>query len=68
MAKTKWAIMVCLDEKEDDWIYVTETSNDCWDLKPLLFDDIVEAFNYSKSFTIPGKEQNVTIVNYTYES
>ena len=60
----KWAVMVCLDGK-DDWIFVTEdTKGDCWDLRPVLFDDLTEALEYAKVFSIPGKEQNVQVVNY----
>jgi hypothetical protein len=66
MASTKWAIMVCLDGK-DDWIFVTETTNDCWDLKPLLFERIEDAMAYAETFHIPGKEPNVQVVDYNYE-
>ena len=65
MAPTKWAIMVCLNPVEDDWIYVTEDTGECdWNLKPVLFDDIQDAFKYSDTLRLPGKEQNVQVVAY----
>ena len=61
----KWAVMVCLDKEEDDWIFVTEDSKgNCWDLRPVLFDDINDALDFAKSWTLPGKEENVQVVNY----
>jgi hypothetical protein len=64
LTKNKWAVMVCLDGK-DDWIFVTEDSKgNCWDLHPVLFDDLTEALEYAKVFSIPGKEQNVQVVSY----
>ena len=60
----RWAIMVCLDGK-DDWIYVTKDKGSCnWDLEPELFDDINDALKFAEAFTIPGKEKNVVVVNY----
>ena len=60
----KWAIMVCLAGK-DDWIFVTEDSKgDCWDLRPLLFDDINDALEFAQGWVLPGKEENVQVVNY----
>ena len=57
--------MVCLSEEEDDWIFVTEdTKGKCWDLRPVLFDDINEALEFAKGWTIPGKEHNVKVVSY----
>ena len=62
---SKWAIMICLDKATDDWIFVTEDSKgNCWDLRPVLFDDINDALEYAKSWTITGKEENVQVVNY----
>ena len=56
--------MVCLDGK-DDWIFVTEDTRGCdWNLKPVLFDDISKALEFAKSWSIPGKESNVQVVNY----
>ena len=65
MTDSKWAVMVCLDKEEDDWIFVTEDSKgNCWDLRPVLFDDINDALDFAKSWTLPGKEENVQVVNY----
>ena len=58
-----YAIMVCLDGK-DDWIFVTEKTENCWDIRPLLFEDVETAFEYAEGFTLPGKEQNIRVVSY----
>ena len=65
---SKWAIMVCLDEREEDWIYITEQTEHCWDLRPVLFDDVSSALAYSEQWVIPGKEHNVVVVNYEEEN
>lgn len=57
--------MVCLDGK-DDWIYITEQTEHCWDLKPMLFEDASLAYTYAKTFEREGKAHNVKVV--TYES
>ena len=59
-----YAIMVCLNEQEDDWIYVTKQTEHCWDLQPLLFEDAATAMEYAQSWTKPGKEHNVVVVSY----
>jgi len=59
-----YAIMVCFDEDEDDWIYITEDNPHCWDLKPVLFEDAKDALEFAKPWVIPGKEKNVVVVNY----
>ena len=59
-----YAIMVCLNEQEDDWIYVTKQTEYCWDLQPVLFDDIHKALEYGRAFEIEGKERNVKVVSY----
>ena len=65
MTDNKWAIMVCLDREEDDWIFVTEDSKgDCWDLRPVLFDDINDALEFARGWALPGKEENVQVVTY----
>ena len=64
---SQWAIMVCLDGK-DDWIYITEQTEHCWDIKPLLFDDVHEALDAAEQWVVPGKESNVTVVNYEEEN
>ena len=56
--------MVCLNEQEDDWIYVTEDTGKCDWPRPVLFDTIEEAFDYSDAWRLPGKEQNVQVVAY----
>ena len=58
-----YAIMVCLDGKED-WIYITKQTEHCWDLQPVLFDDVNEALVYSEQWVVPGKEKNVVVVSY----
>lgn len=62
---SKWAIMVCLDGK-DDWIFVTENTGKCdmWNLQPMLFNDIKDAVDYANVFALKGKEHNVKVVNY----
>lgn len=66
MTGGKWAVMVCLDTKEDDWIFVTEDNGKCdmFNLQPVLFDDINEAIAYAGTFALPGKEDNVQVVSY----
>ena len=66
MTTSKWAVMVCIDVEEDDWIFVTEDNGKCdmWDIRPVLFDDINEAMAYAGTFSLPGKEENVMVVNY----
>ena len=61
----KWAVMVCLDGK-DDWIFVTEKTDKCdmFNLQPVLFDDLTEALEYASVFAIKGKEENVQVVSY----
>ena len=55
--------MICLDGK-DDWIFVTEETEHCWDLKPMLFEDAKLALTYAKTFEVEGKEHNVKVVSY----
>ena len=65
LTENKWAVMICLDKKEDDWIFVTEDTNKCdWNLKPVLFEDINEAMAFANTFSLPGREENVMVVNY----
>ena len=58
-----YAIMVCLDGK-DDWIYITESNDHCWDIRPLLFEDAETALEYARPWVIEGKEDNVVVVSY----
>ena len=69
LTNTKWAVMVCIDPEEDDWIFVTEKSNseEMFDLQPVLFEDINEAIAYAGSFALPDLEENVMVVNYEEE-
>ena len=55
--------MVCLDGV-DDWIFVTEKTENCWDIHPLLFEDVETALEYSEPWIVPGKEENVKVVKY----
>lgn len=65
MTEDKWAVMVCIDKDEDDWIFVMEDVNHLdASIHPKLFDDLTEALEYAKTFTIKGKEENVQVVNY----
>lgn len=61
-----WAIMICIDIQEDDWIFVTEDTGSCnmWNLKPLLFDDINTALEFATGLASEGKEQFVKVVSY----
>jgi len=63
---SKWAVMVCLNKEEDDWIFVTEDNGKCdmFNLQPVLFDDINEAIAYAGTFALPDLEENVMVVNY----
>ena len=60
-----YAIMVCLDGK-DDWIYVTENTNKCdmWNLKVKTFEDAKEAIEVAKTFQHLDKPENVMVVSY----
>lgn len=60
-----YAVMVCLDGK-DDWIYITKQTNQqhCWNLQPELFEDAHEAMEFAQVFQIPDKPQNVMVVDY----
>ena len=58
-----YAVMVCLDGK-DDWIFVTEKTEDCWYLRPMLFQDAHSAMEVADTFAIEGKEHNVKVVSY----
>jgi|TARA_B110000908_G_scaffold80640_1_gene96571 hypothetical protein len=57
-----YAIMVCLDGK-DDWIYITEQSED-FDLHPLLFDDASAALDAAQAWQQEDKPENVMVVDY----
>ena len=60
-----YAVMVCLDGK-DDWIYVTENTDKCdmWNLKVQTYEDAHEALEVAKAFQHPDKPENVMVVDY----
>tara|TARA_R110000851_G_scaffold85108_5_gene185205 strand:- start:438 stop:650 length:213 start_codon:yes stop_codon:yes gene_type:complete len=59
-----WAVMICLDGK-NDWIFVTEDTGSCdWELKPVLFEDINDALLFADQYVVSGKEENVQVVTY----
>ena len=59
----RYAIKVCLDGK-DDWLYITEYTKNCMDLRPILFDDEESAENYAITWRLEGKADNVKVVEY----
>ena len=60
----KYAVMVCLDGK-DDWIHVTEDTGKCdFDLRPVLFDTEDEADSFASAWRLAGAEKNVKVVSY----
>lgn len=67
---SKYAIMVLFDKEADDWLFVTEDTGSCdmWNLRPMLFDSIEEAFEHAAVWYIEGKEDNVSIVEYDEKS
>ena len=66
LSSSKWAVMVCIDAEEDDWIFVTEDNGKCgmFDLRPVLFDDINEAMAFAETFSLPGREDKVMVIDY----
>ena len=58
-----YAIMVCLDGK-DDWIYVTEQTDNCWELMPELYETFEQAEQAASVWRLKGKETNVKVVSY----
>lgn len=60
----KYAIKVCLDVENDDWLYITEHTQNCMDLFPVLFDDEESAENYAITWRLEGKAENVKVVSY----
>ena len=53
----------------DDWIYVTEDNGgNCWDLTPVLFDDIQEAERFAEKWRKKYKDNRyVKVVEYERE-
>ena len=62
--RSVYAIMVCLDPDNDDWIYITEHTKNCMDLRPVLFDDEESAENYAITWRLEGKADMVKVVSY----
>jgi hypothetical protein len=58
----KYAIQIML--APNDWIYVTETTQHCWDLKPMLFDSKLQAEEFADTWRLPNKQENVKVVEY----
>ena len=59
-----YAVMVCLDGK-DDWIFVTEDTGECdFDLQPVLFDTQDEADSFTAAWRLAGAEKSVKVVSY----
>ena len=61
--RSVYAIMVCLDGK-DDWLYITEHTKNCMDLRPVLFDLEEDAENYAITWRLEGKAEYVKVVSY----
>ena len=53
----------------DDWIYVTEDNGgNCWDLTPVLFNDIQEAERFAEIWQKKYKDNRyVKVVEYERE-
>ena len=61
----KYALKVKLGE--GDWIYVTEQTDHCWDLQPVLYETFEHAEQAAKVWRIQGKSDGVAIVEYLEE-
>lgn len=60
----KYAVMVCLDGK-DDWLYITEDTGKCdFDLQPVLFDTEDEADSFATAWRLSGAEKSVKVIEY----
>ena len=59
----KYAIQIWF---EDDWMYVT-TGSHSNDLKPMLFDNSIDAEDLAGSWRLTGKEEYVKVVPYESE-
>ena len=49
---------------DDDWIYVTEQTDNCWDLMPELYETFEQAEQAASVWRLKGKEINVKVVSY----
>lgn len=63
----KYAVKIQL--AVDDWIYVTENNGgNCWDLTPVLFNDIQEAERFAEIWRKKYKDNRyVKVVEYERE-
>lgn len=62
----KYAIKVML--AVEDWIYVTEdTGGNCWDLRPVLFDNKKDAEKFADTWRLKDRRGNVKVVEYELE-
>lgn len=63
----KYAVKIQL--AVDDWIYITEDNGgNCWDLTPVLFDDIQEAERFAEIWRKKYKDNRyVKVVEYERE-
>ena len=63
----KYAVKIQL--AVDDWIYVTEDNgSNCWDLTPVLFDDIQNAERFAEIWRKKYKDNRyVKVVEYERE-
>jgi len=57
-----YAIMIRMGD--DDWIYVTEQTDNCWDLMPELYETFEQAEQAADVWRLKGKEMNVKVVKY----
>jgi len=63
----KYAVMVCLDGK-DDWIYLTENTGHCdMNLSPRLFNTSELAEEVAEIWRMKDQERNVKVVTYESE-
>lgn len=60
----KYAIQVWF---ENSWIYVT-TGSCADDLKPLLFDNSIDAEDIAEEWRLTGKEEYVKVIPYESEN
>jgi len=49
---------------DGDWIYVTEQTDNCWDLMPELYETFEQAEQAATVWRLKGKETNVKVVKY----
>ena len=49
---------------QGDWLYVTEDTENCWDLQPQLYETFEQAEQAATVWRLKGKEMNVKVVKY----